>query len=507
MHGVTLLVLLLFSALATEESNLLDSLHLPEEHIRYWVNRDNAVRNLCFKNEICRLKHTINNKHCWGYESNCEPENSYSAQKTKCTKSNSWGRSSTESKLETFQNQGDFRKLAQTFHTIEPICISNNTEGSFLECSSHLRFCYARNIFFDFKSLNSKTSKRYRNDVIRKGQVGGNCNVLFDEKLLHSRADEKSYLQSWAHELEYFKSYRDFRISEHRCDVVFDKPTVLIKLDASVNMYHHFCDFINLYASQHINGSVDMDIDILWWDTWFNGFVDPTFGATWRAFTVNTPHELIDLDGKMVCFRNAMFSMLARQRFGLYYNMPLIDGCEGSGLIHAFSRHILHRLMIRQNGPLLNKIRVTLLSRSTPFRKIINEDELMDVLKSIPDVIERQIDYNRSITFLQQLEITHNSDIFIGMHGSGLTHLLFLPDWAVIFELYNCGDTNCYWDLARLRGVKYFTWTKSDKVFPVGDGIHPQTGKLHQKFQNYRFDRDEFRRLVLMVSVIFYVCL
>lgn len=41
----------------------------------------------------------------------------------------------------------------------------------------------------------------------------------------------------------------------------------------------------------------------------------------------------------------------------------------------------------------------------------------------------------REIPFLEQLRITHNSDIFIGMHGAGLTHLLFLPDWAVIFEL------------------------------------------------------------------------
>ena len=32
-------------------------------------------------------------------------------------------------------------------------------------------------------------------------------------------------------------------------------------------------------------------------------------------------------------------------------------------------------------------------------------------------------------------QITHNSDIFIGMHGAGLTHLLFLPDWATIFEM------------------------------------------------------------------------
>uniref|UniRef100_A0A915PVB1 Uncharacterized protein n=1 Tax=Setaria digitata TaxID=48799 RepID=A0A915PVB1_9BILA len=84
------------------------------------------------------------------------------------------------------------------------------------------------------------------------------------------------------------------------------------------------------------------------------------------------------------------------------------------------------------------------------------------------------------------------------MHGSGLTHLLFLPDWAAVFELYNCGDVDCYLDLARLRGIKYFTWTKNDKVFPTGAGTHPQTGEPHQKFQNYRFDRDEFRRLVLM---------
>lgn len=42
----------------------------------------------------------------------------------------------------------------------------------------------------------------------------------------------------------------------------------------------------------------------------------------------------------------------------------------------------------------------------------------------------------RDVPFLVQLKITHNSDIFIGMHGAGLTHLLFLPDWAVIFELW-----------------------------------------------------------------------
>jgi hypothetical protein len=34
-----------------------------------------------------------------------------------------------------------------------------------------------------------------------------------------------------------------------------------------VNLYHHYCDFFNLFASQHINGSFDDDINIVMWDT------------------------------------------------------------------------------------------------------------------------------------------------------------------------------------------------------------------------------------------------
>ena len=34
-----------------------------------------------------------------------------------------------------------------------------------------------------------------------------------------------------------------------------------------INMYHHFCDFVNIYASQHINGSFDTDVNVIMWDT------------------------------------------------------------------------------------------------------------------------------------------------------------------------------------------------------------------------------------------------
>lgn len=34
----------------------------------------------------------------------------------------------------------------------------------------------------------------------------------------------------------------------------------------------------------------------------------------------------------------------------------------------------------------------------------------------------------------------------------------------IISRRYNCEDPNCYKDLARLRGVKYFTWKNISKL-------------------------------------------
>ncbi|KJH45069.1 hypothetical protein DICVIV_08886 [Dictyocaulus viviparus] len=109
------------------------------------------------------------------------------------------------------------------------------------------------------------------------------------------------------------------------------------------------------------------------------------------------------------------------------------------------------------------------------------------------------------VPFLSQLTSTYNSDVFIGMHGAGLTHLLFLPDWAAIMELYNCGDQHCYRDLARLRGVKYFTWNPDKEHLIYPESTAPKSGsrESHRKFMNYRFDPLEFRhRVELMVEFV-----
>lgn len=95
----------------------------------------------------------------------------------------------------------------------------------------------------------------------------------------------------------------------------------------------------------------------------------------------------------------------------------------------------MHRLKIKEYQRNNTQIRITLLSRQTSYRNILNERELIEALSQNKSYDVRKTVFNKNLRFTDQLEIIRNTDIFIGMHGAGLTHLLFLPDWAGVFEL------------------------------------------------------------------------
>ncbi|XP_064607317.1 EGF domain-specific O-linked N-acetylglucosamine transferase-like isoform X2 [Liolophura sinensis] len=397
--------------------------------------------------------------------------------------------------IDTFWRQADFGYIVDRKQELKTFCHPQSEKDSSLECVRYFRFCRAKNLYMDFKGANfADHQDRYREDMFpNPGQVGGHCKL--DKAAITLEGEHKSPLQSWFAELERYSSLDFYPSDDENCDIVLNKPTFLIKLDAGVNLYHHFCDFINLYVSQHMNNSFSTDVYIVMWDTSSMHYGD-LFEVTWKAFSDYPVIYLKDYDNKRVCFKDAVFSFLARMRYGMYYNMPLIPGCHSSSLFKAFSRHMLHRLQVFQDGPLKDKIRITLLSRGTMYRNILNEAELVEAMKAIPDFEVRLVKYSfREMSFIEQLKITQNSDIFIGMHGAGLTHLLFQPDWGVVMELYNCEDSGCYSDLARLRGIHYMTWEKSDKVYPEDEGHHPTLG-AHAKFTNYSFDVKEFMRLI-----------
>ncbi|MCX6300301.1 MAG: glycosyltransferase family 61 protein [Bacteroidetes bacterium] len=87
-------------------------------------------------------------------------------------------------------------------------------------------------------------------------------------------------------------------------------------------------------------------------------------------------------------------------------------------------------------------------------RKILNENNLLILLESLGYEIHFFEDYH----LLKQIEILQQTKTLIGLHGAGLTNMLFMPTNSNILELRNKDDShnNCYFSLASDLGMNYF---------------------------------------------------
>uniref|UniRef100_H2ZP93 EGF domain-specific O-linked N-acetylglucosamine transferase n=1 Tax=Ciona savignyi TaxID=51511 RepID=H2ZP93_CIOSA len=435
---------------------------------------------------------------CWGYEANCDTSSRFEPK---------WPTGCRNDIPAVVYNQGDFGYIRNRLNELDEIQICKQRDAtngsdvrrSSMNCTGFVEFCQAHHLYLDLRHAASRAWPRHPEDVLSTHEVGGNCDVNKDVLLRQNTPNLNGELRAWFSELRHFSD-----VGAQQCDLFVDKPVVFMKLDQGENMYHHFCDFFNLYISLHLNKSIDFHDDFLVvnWDWSTRKYID-YFDTSWQVFSKHEVVGIQDWFGKRVCVRSAMFSLLPRMVLGLFYNTPLQNHCSGSGMMKSFSDLFLHRMNITQNGPEPGRVRVTFLIRSKKpdylgkvYRQIMNEAELIQVLKNIPDFDVKGGKYSQDkMSFKEQLTVTHNSDIFIGMHGAGLTHFLFLPPWAVAFELYNC-EAKCFRDLARLRGVRHMTWSRGDKMTSHSAREREFDPENH-RYWNFSFDPTEFRRLVM----------
>lgn len=265
--------------------------------------------------------------------------------------------------------------VKQQLEELTVYCEPTFVTDSFLECTQYARFCRGRNLMINFTSLvNRKEPIRYAIDVLKQGEIGGYCKL--NNAKLKEQLDHVSALQSWAPELRFFESLRERPIENGVCDVVIDKPSFIMKIDANMNMYHHFCDFLNLYASQHINftrpGAFSTDVNILLWESYpYNS----PFAKTFEAFTDNPLLNLNTFKGKVVCFTNVVMPLLPRMIFGLYYNTPIVSYLVYLKLFIQifFSLRYLAARTARFSMPSLNTFSIVCKSNRNCIMKIKSE--------------------------------------------------------------------------------------------------------------------------------------
>lgn len=240
--------------------------NLPESHLPYYFNRFPKVIEQCLSNSSCIYHELLtspdyNRKLCWGYEPHCQLE--YAFSRPECGENKPAWIKTFDEYIKSFYYQADFGNTSIEFL----INLNSNTENyrffthlfysfafigyirsqinelmvlcsplfptdSMLECSKNFRFCHGRNIMINFTELASKKQPwRYEMDVLKPGHIGGYCQLnkpLFDEQM-----DHMSPLQSWAPELRNFVELNERPIDEQKCDLIYDKPVYIMKIDAS----------------------------------------------------------------------------------------------------------------------------------------------------------------------------------------------------------------------------------------------------------------------------------
>jgi capsular polysaccharide biosynthesis protein len=95
-------------------------------------------------------------------------------------------------------------------------------------------------------------------------------------------------------------------------------------------------------------------------------------------------------------------------------------------------------------------------------RKLLNESAVIGLLQQYNYEIHTFEDYD----FDRQLGIMAETKFLIGIHGAGLTNMLFMKTGAYILELRNEGDShnNCYFSLASSLSHDYYYLTnKGDR--------------------------------------------
>jgi len=94
-------------------------------------------------------------------------------------------------------------------------------------------------------------------------------------------------------------------------------------------------------------------------------------------------------------------------------------------------------------------------SRALAYRrKISNEAEI------IPILIENgfEIVFTENMTFQEQVMLFSSASAIAGMHGAGLTNMIFMPSQSSVIEIRNSHDSNnnCYFTLASDLEHRYY---------------------------------------------------
>jgi hypothetical protein len=227
------------------------------------------------------------------------------------------------------------------------------------------------------------------------------------------------------------------------CEYLFQHPVIIVVRFEAWNLYHQLGEWLNIFATLEILEKSTNDTQVLLLD--MHDEVGP-YTDMFALFSPNHPviqPKELRSKGK-VCFKRAI---LPWEGYGTFVHRNVWmaragEACRDSQLLHAFTHFVRNQFGLL-NAPTPSRPSITLITRKDYMgrhidRKLQNQQDVINTLSQRiknRDAEFRAIDFV-DLQFQEQVKTIYSkTNILIGMHGAGLTHLIFLPDEAIVIEL------------------------------------------------------------------------
>lgn len=197
------------------------------------------------------------------------------------------------------------------------------------------------------------------------------------------------------------------------------------------NHFHDFSDvLIPLYlTSKEFNGDVQFLITDKqsWWTDKYRTVLQKL-----------SRYELIDMDNEnqVLCFPRIILGLKANKEFS-------IDTSNSSSSMKEYTKFLKKTYSLKRetanhlsnDTAATQKPRLLIISRGKT-RRLLNAEEIADVARSLGfKPVIKETDGNVASV----AEFVNSFDVMVGVHGAGLTNMVFLPENAVIIQIIPLG--------------------------------------------------------------------
>ena len=282
-------------------------------------------------------------------------------------------------------------------------------------------------------------------------------------------------------------------------DLIIEEPTVVLTRDDCGNTWHSLADFMKVFVSEQIVGIYTSQFKIMIFDGRIQVGESPDdvevcpYHRTQEALGRKGIIRANLHAGKKIFFRKLVVPSDVDNFMGMIWTMSSCDTPEMLGRyvnnLYDFFKFptSLNQMVTGDLARQTEKtIRITVSSRrKKPFaspgqklgRILVNEEELIQTMSSLPNVKVSTAEFFE-MEFKDQLALFRNTDILVGMHGAGLTNLIYTAlDGAVVELIPFTWRSNEYITLAQITGRSYYSWQNDKK----SNHIEPECWELDRR--------------------------